>query len=346
MLEKGLSDSALRPAQQAIQQAPNLAEAYFLVGRAYYNLKNLPEAEKAFQKYAELQPDSPQGPLRLGAVHLRQRRLDVASKEFEKALSLNPKQTDALNGVVTIYLAKGQNDKALARIRRQLTVTETADLDNLLGKTYMDLNQNDAAEKSLKRAMELDAQNYNTYALLSTLYAREKSLDKAIEELEAATRISSRQPGAWTVLGILYKEQGDLEKAKQAYQKALEIDPASAIAANNLAWIYCEQGGNLDAALDLARRARQALPKSPPVADTLGWIYFRRQLYDSAVPLLQEAVRNEPQNGEFRFHLAASLLGAGRKQQAQEELKAALKLNDGLRKRPEVQKMLGQSPKT
>jgi len=102
----------------------------------------------------------------------------------------------------------------------------------------------------------------------------------------------------------------------------------------------------LDAALDLARRARLALPNSSTVSDTLGWIYCRRQLYDSAVPLLQEAVRDEPKNGEYRFHLAASLLGAGRKQQAQEELNAALKLDDGLRKRPEVQKLLVQLPKT
>jgi Flp pilus assembly protein TadD len=184
--------------------------------------------------------------------------------------------------------------------------------------------------------------------LLTTLYTREKSLDKAIAELEVATRLSPRQAGAWTVLGMLYKEQGDVEKATLAYKKALEIDPAAAIAANNLAWIYCEreQGGDLDAALDLARRARQALPNLSTVSDTLGWIYCKRQLYDSAVPLLQEAVRNEPQNGEYRFHLATSLLGAGRKLQAQEELNTALKLNDGLRKRPDVQKVLGQLAKT
>jgi Flp pilus assembly protein TadD len=259
---------------------------------------------------------------------------------------LNPKQTDALNGLVTIDLMKGQNDKAVARIRQQIAIAETADIDNLLGKTYLDLKQNDAAEKSLKRALELDAQNYNTYALLSTLYAREKSLDKAIADLEAATRVRPRQAGAWTVLGMLHKEQGDFDKATQAYQKALEIDPTSPVAANNLAWLYCEHGGDLDAALDLARRARLALPNSSTVSDTLGWIYCRRQLYDSAVPLLQEAVRDEPKNGEYRFHLAASLLGAGRKQQAQEELNAALKLDDGLRKRPEVQKLLVQLPKT
>lgn len=70
-------------------------------------------------------------------------------------------------------------------------------------------------------------------------------------------------------------------------------------------------------------RASQALPKSLVVSDSLGWIYYKRQLYDSAVPLLQEAVRNEPKNGEYRFHLEASL-----------------------RKREDVQKVIGQLSKT
>jgi tetratricopeptide (TPR) repeat protein len=271
-----------------------------------------------------------------------QRRYDVAQKEFEKSLTLNPKQDDALNGLVTIYRAQGQNDKAIARIRQQIAVVETADIYNLLAKMYLDLGQTDPAEKSLKRALELDPQNYNTYALFGTLYVRQNSLDKAVAEFEAALRVNPRQVGAWTVLGIVEKQRGDFDKAKQAYQKALEIDPDAGLAANNLARLYCERGGDLDAALDLARRARQALPKSPLVSDTLGWVYYKRQLYDSAIPVLQEAVRDEPKNGEYRFHLAASLLGAGKKEQARSELNAALKLDVGLRKRQDVQKVIGQ----
>jgi Flp pilus assembly protein TadD len=84
------------------------------------------------------------------------------------------------------------------------------------------------------------------------------------------------------------------------------------------------------------------LPKSPAVSDTLGWVYYKRQLYDSAIPVLQEAVRDEPKNGEFRFHLAASLLGAGRKEQARSELNAALKLDAGLRKQEDFQRVFGK----
>jgi tetratricopeptide (TPR) repeat protein len=74
----------------------------------------------------------------------------------------------------------------------------------------------------------------------------------------------------------------------------LAIDANAAVAANNLASLYCEYGGDMDKAVELARRAKEALPKVATVSDTLGWIYYKRELFDSAIPLLQEAVRQEP----------------------------------------------------
>jgi tetratricopeptide (TPR) repeat protein len=74
----------------------------------------------------------------------------------------------------------------------------------------------------------------------------------------------------------------------------------------------------------------------------LGWVYYKRKLYDSAVPLIQEAVRQEPNKASYRFHLAASLLGAGKKAQAHEELDAALRLDASLRQSKDYQRVFGQ----
>jgi Flp pilus assembly protein TadD len=135
---------------------------------------------------------------------------------------------------------------------------------------------------------------------------------------------------------------GDTEGARRAYEKALEVDANSAVAANNLAWILAEQGADMDRALDLARRARQQLPNLPGPADTLGWIYYKRGLVDSAVPLLQEAVKMQPDRGVYRFHLAAALLSAGKKDQARGALREALRLDASLKQRDDVQKLMSQ----
>jgi len=340
-LDRGLSDVALRYAQQALAQDPKRADALLLAGSAHANLKDVGKAEEEFHQFLALRPGSAEGPMRLGLVYLMQNRFDAAEKEFEKSLTLDPRQVQAVVGLVTLYRLKGQNDKAIARIRRQIEHGETPELDNLLGQTYTQLRQFQPAEEALKRALQLNPQDFNTYVLLGRLYQQENAVDKAVGGFEAATRLNPKSVGAWTALGILREKNGQMEDAEKAYQEALELDPNAAVPANNLAWLYCEHGGDMDKAVELARRAKQALPKAATVSDTLGWIYYKRQLYDSAIPLIQEAVRQEPNKASYRFHLAASLQGAGKKAQARQELDAALKLDAGLRKDEDYQRIFG-----
>jgi Flp pilus assembly protein TadD len=151
-LSRGLSDVALRYAQQALAQDPKRADPLLLAGSAHANLKDLGKAEEEFQQFIQLRPDSAEGPLRLGSVYLVQRRFDLAEREFEKSLALDPKQMQALSDLVTLYRLQGQNEKAIARIRQQIDHGETAELDNLLGWAYTQVRQFQPAEQALKRA--------------------------------------------------------------------------------------------------------------------------------------------------------------------------------------------------
>jgi len=211
-----------------------------------------------------------------------------------------------------------------------------------LGETYAELGQLGPAEQSLKRALQLDPQNFSTYELLGNLYFREKATDKAIAEFQEAVRVNPKSVGTWTALGMLHYHLSQFKPAEKDYESALAIDPSAGVAANNLPWLYCEHGGDMDKALELARRAKQALPNVPQVSATLAWIYYKRRLYNSAVPLLQEAVREQPKDAQFRFELAASLLGAGKEAQARQELDVALQLDPSLRNDQDYKDIFGQ----
>jgi tetratricopeptide (TPR) repeat protein len=101
-------------------------------------------------------------------------------------------------------------------------------------------------------------------------------------------------------------------------------------------------GKDMDRALELARRARVALPQNSSVSDTLAWIYYKRSLYDSAAPLLQEAVQAQPDNATYHFHLAAVLSAQGKKSQAKTEMSRALKLNSELRNNQEARRVISE----
>jgi len=79
-----------------------------------------------------------------------------------------------------------------------------------------------------------------------------------------------------------------VQEAKQVYERLLAMDRHAAIAANNLAWLYAEAGGNIDQATDLAQMAKSLAPDQPAFNDTLGWIYYKKDLVEQAVPLLQQ----------------------------------------------------------
>ena len=79
------------------------------------------------------------------------------------------------------------------------------------------------------------------------------------------------------MLGLLLHAQRDVPGAIEHYEKAVALDPrVAAPAANNLAWLYAENGENLDRALELAQIARAQLTGDAEPLDTLGWVYLKK----------------------------------------------------------------------
>jgi len=342
MLNRGQNQACLQYVAQVLQSNPNQPEALLLQGSAYANLSDLVKAQAAFETYQRLRPESPQGFLRAGVVAIAQKHYAVGQQNLERALAMNPKQYDALDGLVSSYLVQKKNDKAIERVQEQIHKDPSSTLYSLLGKTYARTGQNDAAEAALKRAIELQPNEFTPYVLLGDLYVKQKTMDKALAQFATATQLNPKAAGVWTMYGMLNEQTGHQDAAKAAYQKALDITPGSGVAANNLAWLYADEGKDLDRALELARTAKVALPQSAPISDTLGWIFYKRQLYSSAVPLLQEAIKEDPSHAVFHFHLAATLIAAGNKDQAKAELSKALKLDSSLKNRADVQKAMGE----
>jgi len=123
----------------------------------------------------------------------------------------------------------------------------------------------------------------------------------------------------------LYLAKSDLATAAHYYETALTLDSGSGVAANDLAWVYASQNTNLDTALGLAQKAKQLLPELDAVTDTLAWIYYKKGLYGTAIPLLQECVGKSPNHAAYHYHLGMALLGNGDKSHGREQLEAALK---------------------
>ena len=110
------------------------------------------------------------------------------------------------------------------------------------------------------------------------------------------------------------------------------------IAANNLAWLYAVDGkGNIDEAVRLAQGVVQRYPNVAGFIDTLGWVYYKKNLQTAAVEQLRKAVAlneadarksNASPSASYHYHLGMALKEKGDKQEARRELETAIRLSD------------------
>jgi tetratricopeptide (TPR) repeat protein len=142
--------------------------------------------------------------------------------------------------------------------------------------------------------------------------------------------------------GLIHQQKGEIPKAQQAFEELLAVNPGFAPAANNLAYLYSEHGGDLDRALELAYKARAQSPEDPSVADTLGWILYKLGKIEQALTSLQLSVNKLPDNPEVQYHLGMAFFKQGNREAAKQGLQKALQLRADFPGADEARRVLAQ----
>ena len=106
-----------------------------------------------------------------------------------------------------------------------------------------------------------------------------------------------------------------------------------------------QSGGNIDVAMSLAESARRGMPNSPNPADTLGWIYYQKGVYGSAISMLQEALKlqskqHAPDSAEIHYHLGMAYVKAEKPALARQQLEQVLKINPNYSEAADVKRQL------
>jgi len=259
---------------------------------------------------------------------------------YESVLKIEPSNPRPLARISAMYVSKNQPDLAAQRILGQIQkVPQSAAMYELLGQVYARQKSYPKAEQAFQKAISLDGNAFSAYTALARLYFEQKSFDRAQSEIEKLLKVNPRT--GHVLIGVLYQAQNNNGKAKYHYREALKLDPGMIVAQNNLAWMLCEAGEDLDEALKLAQAAR-AQSDNPDIADTLGWIYYKRGAYPSALELFQECVKRAPENATYHYHLGMTYHKNGNRAAAKTALEQALKLSPNIPQAQEIKDILSK----
>ena len=322
-------DTAIQFAENAIKTNPgNLAARLSLVRALMVRDEDHARAEQELKIVLGRHPDSPRAQSMLAQTLLRRNDLNAAQLAFEKQLKLDPQSVEAVTGLVAIDLTRKRLNEARGRVDSFLAKhAKSPSMLVLASKVYRELGQPAKSEAFLIEALAADPSNPATYALLAELYISQKRLDDAKKQFAQFVRLKPRSVAATTMMGLISYVQGNLDEAQQWWEKALQIDNYAAAAANNLAWLYAEGRGNLEVALQLAMIAKSKYPNLAEVNDTLGWVYYRKDLIGQSMLYLQQSLDLEPNNPVFHYHLGMALARKGDDAKARRTLQRALQLD-------------------
>jgi len=136
-------------------------------------------------------------------------------------------------------------------------------------------------------------------------------------------------------LAMLYHGQDYIDQAAKMYERTLALDPAQAIAANNLAWILCQHQKKPEKALELANKVLQITPNYADLVDTRGVIYmtlgdFQKATEDflRSTKLYAEMTQVKPELTASTFRLGKCYAKLNKVKEARQELLKAKELHE------------------
>ena len=317
-------------AARSVEKHPADPSERLLLGSVLLRRGKVAPALDQFRLAQRINPANPEAHLDLALAYAAGRRWSEADKEFAAAAQITPQSSDTLALWSDSLVARKQSAKALALITQHVAAyPDDAYGHEVLGALDAELDQDARAQAEFEKSIQLNPHLPGSYLRLGKIEEQRGDVDGAIARYEAALKLEPRFAPLITMIGNLYLKQGKLETARKYYERALAVDPSFGIADGNLAFVYAQQGANLDVALGLAQKAKQLLPDLDSITDTLAWVQYKKGSYAMAIPLFEECVRRSPGYAPYRYHLGLALLASGDKQKARESLEAALRLKLG-----------------
>ena len=127
-----------------------------------------------------------------GRMLAEQEDLDGALKELDKAISLDPRNIDAIITLAEIHTNTGDYKKAL---------------------------------KFCQEALMYEHDNIQAWITMGNIYDEMGELDEALKQLGYSMQYTKENADIYYLMGYIYAEKEDMAKAAEYMEKCLDIDP-------------------------------------------------------------------------------------------------------------------------
>jgi tetratricopeptide (TPR) repeat protein len=303
LLDEGKSQEAVTSLQAVLQRAPT-PRLWELLGDAYNQIHDLPNAEQAYRKASESQP---------GDLNHH--------KELAQTLLAEEKFPEALEQYIG------------------LTEMDADDADNYLriAEIYRQMKQLNKAEQNILLAKQRAPNNLEVIYYEATIYEDQGRIDDSIRVLsEAVTAVKTESefaPSRRRTLAILYQQLGQLYReasnytaAVNTFEEMLRLGTDEDRRARILIVDTYRDARDMSKALDAAHKAVEAYPKDRSIRIAQALLLGENAQTDQAASQFRSLLDGSPADFEVQLDIAQVYEESKRWTDAEAAIHAAEKL--------------------
>jgi len=198
--QQGKFDRARAIYESVLEKDPHNFDALHLLGILLATVDDPTGAIELFSKASVLNPTSAHCHLNMGVALRSLGRIEEALACVDRAISIEPLLTQALNSRGMFLLEMGRLEESRA---------------------------------SFERAVSIDQRFVEALNNLGVVLLKLGKLGESRSVLEKAVALAPKLPEIWCSLGNTLKEAGKLERAFACFREALSLEPSYAVAHNN-----------------------------------------------------------------------------------------------------------------
>ncbi|MCZ7583759.1 MAG: tetratricopeptide repeat protein [Deltaproteobacteria bacterium] len=291
-----------------------------------------------YERALDINPDNTRLRSHLVQMHLRGSHLEDAQRENEKLRLFDFDESDVRVNRGLILYQQGRFDEAV----NEFDLVLAADAKNgqalyFKGVCLTRLNRVDEALRTYARIPSDHPLYGDALAARGGLLRRIGRLDEAAEHLRSALKVHPDDPYLMRTLALVVSDQGKVDEAVRMMRKAMDLlpnddampytlanileragrweegvelmegvldkDPDNADALNFIGYTLAEKDVDLDRAEDLLKRAVDLRPNDGYIADSYGWLLYKRAKYKEALVWLEKGFRLVPDEAVVAEHV-------------------------------------------
>ena len=343
--------------------APESSEKYLEQAQLNVNKKEFQAAIINFKNALQQEPKNAQARYLLGGTYLNVRDGASAEKELETARRLNFSPELLAVPLGKAYLLQGKSKKLLDELKPEPNFSKQvrAEIFVLQAQAHFVLGETDAASDMLNNGLREDPESLSALLLKARMAIVQGDLTLSEKLVEQVTNKQPTNVEAWLIAGETARLKNDFATAKKNYSKALELESTNIPALLGIAGISIETGDfqlalknaekiqhrspnhplasyvravvlyqqkNMEGAEQALQKALKAAPGHLPSLQMLGAIHFANGRYEQARISLERVVSGFPSNLAVRKLLAGTWLKLGQAESAIKVLEEVLAAND------------------